>query len=250
MGFMNTQTQDLPLASVRDEGMALARPQPTVADMLQAVIEKGVTQENVAAVGEIVKLYERMEDKKAEKAFATAFVALQAEMPTIVAKSVIPNRGRYEKFEDVMETIGPLLQKHGLSVSFSNDAKDNRITETCHLMHIEGHSRSNEFSVRVGRADSETQADCKAATTAKRNALLNALNIVIRQDVLQDETDARNEGGPISEDQAFELERRVKETNSDVAAFLRVAGAAHFAAISSAKYEMLDGMLTRKEKAR
>jgi hypothetical protein len=103
----------------------------------------------------------------------------------------------------------------------------------------------------VGRADTETQADCKAATTAKRNALLNCLNIVVRQDVLTDEYDAAIEGDPnakVTPEQAFELERRAKETNSNIAAFLDVAKAKSFADIPANRYDEMDRLLARKEK--
>ena len=228
------------------------RQQPTVADMLKAVVDRGVTTENVSAVSEMVKLYERMQDKEAEKAFASAFVALQSEMPVIVATSVIPNRGKYERFEDVMRVVGPLLIKNGFAVSFEQFADDKRIRVTCHLRHVQGHATATSFAVRLGgRADSDTQADCKASTTAKRNALLQALNIVIRQDCLSDEEgDARLEGVNISDEQSFELERRVKETNSDVGAFLKFAGARSFKEILASRYDDLDAMLSRKEKAR
>ncbi len=223
--------------------------EPSVAVMLQAVIERGVTTENVQALDKLAALYERMEDKKAERAFAAAFVALQSEMPTIVATSVIPNRGKYERFEDLMRIVGPLLTKHGFVATFSMDFKENRILETCHLTHVGGHSRQNTFAVRAGgKADSETQADCKAATTAKRNALCNALNIVIRQDCLNSEDDASIEGGNVTAAQADELERRVALTNSDKAAFLKYAGARTFAEIPAGKYAILDGFLQRKER--
>ncbi len=221
----------------------------TVPQMLQTVIQGGVTAENAAAFEKLIELHWKMQERDAEKEFNAAFVALQKDMPVIVASSVIPNRGKYERFEDVMKVVGPLLSKHGFSISFSNDFKENRIIETCKLSHVAGHSQSNSFTVRVsGKADSETQADCKAATTAKRNALLNCLNIVIRQDCLQDEeNDPRNEGSPITLEQADELERRVKETNSNEADFLKVAGAPMYRQILSGKYQMLDGLLRRKE---
>lgn len=239
---------DQSLTRVEDTTLDVARPVPTVADMLQAVIKGGVNVENVAVVEKIVALYERMQDKDAEKAFAVAFNALQAEMPAIEAKTLIPNRGKYEKFEHLMLIVGPLLTKHGFVVTFSMDFKDNRILEICTLTHIQGHSRQNSFAVRAGRkADDETQADCKAATTAKRNALCNALNIVIRQDCLNSENDASIEGGPITQEQADELERRAKMTNSNIDALLKFAGAKTFKEILTGKYDMLDEMLRKKE---
>lgn len=223
-------------------------PELSVAGMLQKVVESGITTENVAAMDKLVGLYERMEVRKAEQSFTTAFVALQADLPTIVAKTVIQNRGKYEKFEDVMHVVQPLLHKHGFTVSFSMDFNENRIIETCTLKHVGGHSQSNSFAVRVSKADSDTQSDVKAATTAKRNALCNALNIVIRQDVLTEEHDPRIEGGTITSEQAFELERRVAETNSDKAKFLRLAGTDSFATIKTGKYDILDQMLRTKER--
>lgn len=222
--------------------------QPSVADMLQAVIKGGVTNDNVGALEKMCDLYERMEQRSAEKAFNAAFVALQRDMPTIVAKSVIPNRGKYERFEDLMETIGPLLTLHGFSVSFSQDFKDSRIVETCHLRHEAGHSQSNSFAVRVGgRADSDTQADCKAATTAKRNALCNALNIVIRQDVLQDETDVRNEGAFITEQQADDLEHRCKMLNLDLPKILASCKVKAFKELTKERYDEFEAWLAKKE---
>lgn len=220
--------------------------------MLQAVIKGGVTTENAGALEKLVDLYERMEARNAEKAFNRAFVQLQNEMPVIVAKTVIPNRGKYERYEDVFNVVAPLLVKHGFTVDFTQSYDQTRIIETCHLRHVEGFSKSNSFAVRVGKADTETQADCKAATTAKRNALLNALNIVIRQDCLNSEDDAAMEGDPnakVTPAQADELERRVQETNSIVPAFLKVAGATTFKDIPANRYDELDAMLRRKEQA-
>lgn len=222
----------------------------TPATMLQAIVKGGITPENVSVFEKALEIAYKMEARDAEKQFNAAFVALQSDLPVIVAKSVIPNRGKYQKFEDVMDEIQPFLTKHGFTVSFSMDAKDNRILETCHLKHIGGHSQSNSFAVRAGKADNDAQADCKAATTAKRNALLNALNIVIRQDCLNEEDDAGIEGNPnekITVEQADELEHRCQMTNSNIPAFLKYADATSFKDIQASRYDALDTLLKRKE---
>jgi hypothetical protein len=187
----------------------------------------------------------------AERKFNAAFVNLQADLPVIVASTQIPNRGKYERYEDVMRVVSPLLTKHGFTVAFSMDFKDNRIIETCTLSHA-GHSRSNSFAVRSGKADSDTQADCKAATTAKRNALLNALNIVVRQDCLNNEEDIGIEGDPnakITEAQAFELENRAALVHANIPALLKYAKVTRFDDIPANKYDELDQLLRRKEQA-
>lgn len=229
----------------------LATTEPSVPAMMQAVIQQGITENSVAVLERMIALKERMDDKQAERDFNAAFVALQADLPVIVASTVIQNRGKYERFEDVMRVVGPLLVKHGFSVSFSMDFKENRILETCHLRHAGGHSQSNSFAVRAGgKADSDTQADCKAATTAKRNALLNCLNIVIRQDALQDEEgDARMEGEAVTFEQAETLRELVAEVRADEKAFLNYAGAASYDQIPASRYDRLFAALKKKRGA-
>lgn len=232
---------------------ALAPPAPrvpTVPEMLYAVLQKDVTVENVAAVESLTKLYERMEDRDAEKAFARAFVSLQAEMPKVKATKVIPSndgsvRSRFAPYEEIMEQVGPLLLKHGFTVSFTTKYDGPRIVKSCWLQHVDGHKREYPFAARIGSGPpkaSEAQADGAASTFAKRYALCEALNIVVDLD-----TDARAEGGTITADQAFELERRVAESNSDKAKFLKFAGAATYSEIAESKYAILDEFLRRKE---
>jgi len=239
---MNTKLSKIDASAVQAIDVPLPSPSLSIEQVFQAVIEKNVSPENITVMRELLAM-------AAEQKFTAAFVALQADLPVIVAKTAIQNRGKYEKFEDVMSVVSPLLTKHGFTVSFSMDVKENRILETCHLKHAGGHSQSNSFAVRTRKADSDTQADCMAATTAKRNALCNALNIVIRQDVLNEENDPAIEGDPnalVTTDQADELERRCKELNSNVTMFLKMAGATKFSEIPARNYDVLDRMLAEK----
>lgn len=250
-----------------DKSVAVAQPlevfDPLVESyhVIREMAQKGITADNAAAMREMMGMCERMEDRKAERDFNSAFVQLQRELPVIVAKTEIPNRGKYERFEDVMDAIARPLINNGFSVSFDQEPKDGRITVTCILRHISGHSHKNSFTVRLGgKADSETQADCKASTTAKRNSLLAALNIVIRQDCLQDESDYRNEGANITPVQAKQLFDRVLACKADVVRFLGVAKITlpanasgeetqkAFESIPSASFAEMDRLLKIKEK--
>lgn len=246
---MTTETQLTTRASTE---VALVSSQP-VAQMLQAVIEKGITAENVTALEQIVGLYERMQAKDAERAFSTAFVALQSDMTPIQAMRVVPDnhggvRYNFAPFEDIMRQVKPLLQKHGFTVSFSMDVGDGKVTQHCTLRHIGGHSQMNSFTARVGKGppgSTDTQADGAASTYAKRFALCDALAIVVERD-----GDARSEGALITAEQADELRRRVKATGSDEKLFLQVAGAGFFEDIGADRYNLLDAMLAKKEQKR
>ena len=223
---------------------------PTVAEMLGAVIERGVTEQNVAAVREIVALYERVQMRDAEKEFAQAFVALQSEMPRVKAVKAVPNndgtaRYRYAPYEEIMEQVAPMLKTHGFTVTFSTEYTDGRIVKICTLQHTGGHSRTNKFAVRIGQGPpraTEAQADGSAGTYAKRGVLCDALNIVIDHD-----DDARADGDNITDDQAAELRARVLATKSNEAKFLKFAGSKNYSEIASTKYPILNEFLSRKE---
>lgn len=220
--------------------------------MMQTFIERGVTAENVAAMKELVGLQERMNEKQAEREFAAAFVQLQSEMPKVTATKPVPGkdgsiRYHYAPFEEIMKQVQPLLTRHGFTVTFDTRFIDGgRCVSVCTLMHTGGHSRSNEFAARVGHGPphaSEAQADGAAQTYSKRFALCNALNIVVSG--MDD--DARSEGGFITAEQAAELRRRVKATNTSEVKFLGFAQAATFEEIRASKMELLDEQLTKRE---
>ena len=235
--------QELPLAEPQTSGIMAA--------IMKVAIDPAI---DVNKLDKLLEMQLKVMAILAEQQFAAAFVKLQSDTPKIQATKPVPNndgtvRYKFAPFEDIMEQVGPMLQKHGFTVSFSSRFSEGRIISTCTLQHIGGHKRSNDFAVRIGQGPpkaTESQADGSAATYAKRFALTEALNIVISHL----DNDARLEGGPVTSEQAFELERRVSETNSDPAAFLKFAGADKFASIASVKYEMLDELLSKKERKR
>jgi hypothetical protein len=241
-------------------GKQLAVQEPSILLMLETLVTKGVTADNVAALDSLAKLHERMQDKQAERDFNAAFAKLQNEMPTIDATSPVPNkdgsiRYRFAPFESLMETAKPVLISNGFSISFSSRAESDRIVSVCTLRHISGHSQTNEFAVRIGQGPpgaTITQADGAAKTYAKRGALCDALNLVVEHD-----DDARMIGKPIGKALGEELFIRVKELGSkvDEQAFLKFAGVAcsnpakpeDYAEIGEDRFDALDAMLKRKE---
>jgi len=224
---------------------------PTPLNLLQSVLDKGLTKDNADAVDKICLMVERMQAKDAERQFAADFCALQAELPAVQATQAVPNndgsvRFKFAPYTSIMAQVQPFLTKHGFSIRFSSKTEESRITMVCTLMHVSGHSVSNEFTVRTGKGppgSSESQADGSAASYAQRGALCDALNICVRTD-----TDARLEGAKITPAQAESLEQRVKDTGSNYGAFLRFAQAASFADIKASMYSVLDESLRKKEK--
>ncbi len=228
--------------------------EPSVAMMLQKVIDGGITADNVSALESLVGLYDRMQAKNAEREFNQAFARLQSELSSVSATRQVPNkdgsvRYRFAPYEDIMETVKPALIANGFAISFTTRFQDGgRIVSICTLRHVGGFSQSNEFAVRIGGGppgSTETQADGAAKTYAKRGALCDALNIVVEHD-----DDARMIGQPLGLGLGEVLEQRVKAVGADVEAFLKYAGASRFDLISDDRMPMLDELLKRKEAAK
>lgn len=220
--------------------------------MLNAVVEKGVTAENVAAMKELVGLYERMEDRGAKQAFTAAMTAMQAELPKVTAKSIIPNsdggiRSTFANYETIMAAIGPCLTKHGFSVGFTIKYDDKRLIAVCRMKHSAGHEETNEFGVRIGSGPpkaSEAQADGAARSYARRGALCDALNIVVDHD-----DDARAFGAQITPEQAKYLRDRAVACGADEKRLLGFACADTYEEIRATKFAAVDDFLRKKAAA-
>lgn len=228
----------------------------TTADLMREVIKSGITAESVGVMKELTLLMERADARQAEKEFAKAFNALQAEMPQIRADKVVPNndgsaRYKFAPYESIMDAVRPLLLKHGFTVTFSTSYDPTRIIQKCTLQHIGGHQRTNEFAARIGRGppgSSEAQGDGAASTYAKRFALCNALNITIETDS-DASLDARNDGELITDDKVQYLKEQVAEVGYKEESFLKLAGVDAYEKIREGSYGVLTRAIEMKRNA-
>lgn len=221
----------------------------SIESAFRAVVHGSLDGQKLAVLKELLAM-------DAVRKFNAAFVTLQSEMPTIIGAREIPDRYgnvkfRYANFEDIDDVVRPICLRNGFTYSFRESAYENgRATTTMTLMHSGGHFIEIPCTVRIGGGPpgtSEAQNDGGAHTYGKRNALEMGLSLRI----VGSRDDARIEGNlkeKITEEQADELERRVHETNSNVAAFLKFAGASKFSEIPANRYDDCDQMLRRKEK--
>jgi hypothetical protein len=119
------------------------------------------------------------------------------------------------------------------------------------LIHQDGHEETREYSVRSGSTNAmkdATAADTGATTSAWRHLVIKMFGLKSR---IQESDDPRNLGDTntrITPERADELERRAQLTNSNIPAFLKLAGAAKFSEIPAVNYDMLDRMLASKER--
>lgn len=240
-----------------DNQLATQEP-PSVAIMLQTALAQGVTKDNADALGKLMELYERMEDRNAEKQFASDFVALKKAMPPIHAIKPVPNkdgtvRYHFAPLEEIDRILKPIALQYGFTYSFTEE-QSNRpgtITKVCIVQHSSGHSARHPYSVRIGSGppgSTESQSDGAAHSYAKRGALCDAFGIVIERDTDgAGGDDARDLGRPITAKEAADLADWVEATKSDKAKFLKFAEAATFEEIRANRLSELHALLKRAE---
>lgn len=230
----------------------LAVQEPSVGQMLQKVIDSGITPETVNALEKLCDLKIKVDAINAEKEFASAFNRLMAEIPQIKATKSVPNndgstRYKFAPIEEIDRQLRPLALEHGFTYYFAEgDSDAGKVEKLCVVQHVGGHKRSNPFSVRVSKppGSSDSQADGSTHSYAKRGALCDAFGIIIEH--MDD--DARLLGKPIGKALAEDLEARCEKLGVDKETFLKYAGAANFESIADNRYDSLNEQLEKKER--
>jgi hypothetical protein len=113
--------------------------EPTPATMLQAAMDAQLAPE---ALEKYMQLYERWEDRQAERAYNEAMNACQAEiMPVIRTKFNNQTSSYYAALEDVDEMIRPIYTRHGFSLVYGS--AESPMSEhyrcTVEVRHKDGH---------------------------------------------------------------------------------------------------------------
>lgn len=229
------------LIEKKDAPMQPATPM----DLLGLAVEKGL---DVAALEKLMDLQERWQAGQAKAAFDAAMAGFQAECPTM-KKTRKADRYTYAPLDTVLRTIRPILERHGLSVTFDTEiSAEGILSAVCKVSHIQGHSETSRFACPVDRnmKVNDSQKQGSANSYAKRYALKNALNLVE-----SDEDDDGFAGGTlfIEDEQIANIEALITEVKADRNGFLKWAGVKHIANIPAEKYQHCIQVLEKKRSA-
>lgn len=201
------------------EVMVPAGPNPLA--QAQALVAGGVDPK---AIGEMLTLQERWEDRQAKNAFGLAIAKFQAQCP-IIPKSQKADRYSYAGYDDIWARIKPLLGETGIAVGFSSPGReDNDRYQTVVRLRVGSHFEDYPFvapwpnlaEVAKRQNISEPQAMGTIQSYYKRYALCSALGIVTGDEDL----DGKFTTSTVSEEQAEEIEKLLKETGVNRARFL------------------------------
>jgi hypothetical protein len=209
--------------------------------LLHFAIERGTPVEQLE---KLVDLADRMERRQAERDFAVAMAAFQAECPSIKkgSRAKVATKGggsysyTYAELDDIARVVNPILARHGLSYSWDSTVDRDILTCLCTVRHLNGHSVTSRFTLPVENpsAMNPQQKVGAALTFAERRSLSAVLGLT----TTNDDTDANPvDPTPINEDQVTELEDLIRETDSNRQRFLDYMGVESMAAIQASDYQ-------------
>ncbi len=163
--------------------------------LLQIAVEQGA---DIDKLTRLMELQERWEASIARKAFNAAFAAFKAEGVRIVKNIDVkdgPLKGkRYADLFAVVDTLTPVLSRHGLSASWKL-TKDERdwLEVTCVLAHVGGHAETVSMGgpPDAGGAKNQIQARASCQSYLRRYTFLAITGMAAA-----DEDDDGNGGAP------------------------------------------------------
>lgn len=151
-----------------------------------AVIERVAKDPNadIDKMERLLQMHERMLEREARAAYTAAMASMQPELPSIVERGAIKDRGgnvqsTYALWEDINAAIKPVLQKHGFALSFRTETAEQRITVTGVLAHRDGHQETTEITLPADTSGSKNgvQSVGSSVSYGKRYAASALLNL-------------------------------------------------------------------------
>jgi len=233
----------------------LAVYKETQTTALVAMIEKvALTPEaDLAKLEKLIDMQERVLNREAEMAYASAMSRVQAETPQVVKNAEnTQTRSRYATLDAVCKALIPVASRNGFALSFGTEdaqrEEERRIT--CRVSHEGGHCKEYHVDLPVdatgigGKVNKTPIHAVKSAITYGRNILTTLIFNV----ALTDEDDDGNDAyaSTITDKQAEEIDHLLTRSKADRIAFFGWIRANDVYEIPAKKYQQAVTMLRRK----
>lgn len=193
--------------------------------LMMIAIEKNLDLDKVEKA---MALQERWEANEARKAYHDAMAGFKSNPPEIEKDRHVKyqtSKGtteyRHASLANVTQKINSALSQHGLSAAWKVSQADRLITVCCTITHKLGHSESTSLSGAPDESGSKNSIQAVGSTISylERYTLL-ALTGLATHDMDDDSNGAGTGPEYITEEQVTEINGLLKETNSNVKAFL------------------------------
>lgn len=218
------------------------------------VIERAATNPNIdiEKMERLIQMQERVMDRNARAAYASALADMQAELPVIKERGTIRGRdgkaqSTYALWEDVNEQIKPVLTKYGFALSFRTSQTGDKIFVTGILSHREGHAEETimPFPIDTSGNKNAIQAVGSSISYGKRYTAGALLNLTSRGE--DDDGIAAATAPLISEEQAMAIVDLIEASGANRAKFLEYLKVDAIESLPASRYD--DAMAKLKAKA-
>lgn len=125
--------------------------EPVAASPAQLMMQAAQLNMSPETISQMMDLQARHMREEAQRAYVRDFAAFAAERPSVTKNKQVGFDGRnggsrtqyrHETLDNLVDTIGPVLAKHGFSHAWQVHQEGARIKVTCTLRHRLGHSES------------------------------------------------------------------------------------------------------------
>ena len=227
---------------------------PVEGATLLAVISRAASDPSVDVekMERLMAMYERIEKRRAEAAYAAALSGMQDELPAIGerGKAKVNGEVRYTfaLWEDINTAIKPVLKKHGFALSFRTDFTDG-ISVTAVLSHSAGHSERTTIKLPADASGSKNavQAVASSVSYGKRYTAGALLNLTSHG---EDDDAYRSVVEYITDEQIVVLREWLDSTGSNEDKFLKFLKVESLAKIPAKAYDHALTEIRRKEKTK
>lgn len=217
--------------------VAVVEPQEAATNIIQ-VIERAAMNPDVDIdkMERLLQMQERILDRQAAMAFASAFSEMQPELPEIPKRGKSHN-GKYALWEDINDLIRPILGEHGFGLSFRTRDVEDGVEITAILTHSGGHSRETPMTFPADKSGSknDVQAIGSSMSYGKRYTAEAILNLTSRGE--DDDGVRAGSGEKITQEQAAELNEIADDLGANKIKFCKMHKVESLADISADKFE-------------
>lgn len=175
------------MAEAKHDIMVLDKIQPPAVSESAAiiqVIERAAMNPNVDIdkMERLLQMQERIMERNARAAYASAFSLMQPELPEIPEHGKGHGNITYALWEDINDLIKPVISKFGFGISFQTGRDGPNITVTAVLTHREGHSEQTTMILPVDTSGSKNAVQAVGSSTSygKRYTASALLNLTSR----------------------------------------------------------------------
>ncbi len=227
---------------------------------LMAVISRAASDPatDVDKLERLLGMYERIEAKRAERAYADAMNAAQSEMRAISQDASNPQtRSKYASYGALDAACRPIYSRHGFALSFDTGegAPQDWIRVICNVTHRDGHATHPHLDLpadgkgaKGGDVMTKTHATMSAVSYGRRGLLKMVWNLS------EGEYDDDGNGasghavGNITAEQVATLEALATEVGADMVRFLKYMNVGALVEISAANFNRAKMALEAKKK--